>query len=85
MKFVTLEVSFEETLRRVTVDPSVDRVATRNPEVLRWHHDQFTNALPFLRATSATFDANNVSPDELAMRISRTLQESTTSEPSPGA
>ena len=75
-KYVTLDLSFEETLRRVTADPSDDRVATRNPAVLRWHYDRFVEARAFLSETTAIFDAEHLTPPELAVRIRAALVSS---------
>jgi shikimate kinase len=66
---VTLNVSWEETLRRVEADTSADRVATRNPDVLRWHHDRFVEALPFLRGRGTVLDGEHDTAQGVANSI----------------
>jgi len=63
---MALNVSWEETCRRVDADPSADRVATRRPRVLRRHHDRFTEALPFLREAGTVIDADHKTAQEIA-------------------
>src|SRR5438270_7523984 len=44
---VALDLSWEQTLRRVETDPSSDRVASRDPSTLRWLYEQFEKGRPF--------------------------------------
>jgi shikimate kinase len=66
---ITLRVSFERTLERVLADPDPGRVASRNPEVLRWLHDQFVAALEYLGANSTLVEADLESADGVVVRI----------------
>lgn len=66
---VTLHVSFNGVLRRVQADPDPGRVASRNPTVLRWLHDQYERALPYLRANSAVVDADTASMAEVVAHL----------------
>ncbi len=63
---LALDVSWEETCRRVDADPSEDRVATRSRDVLRWHHNQFTAALNVLRERFVVIDSDHRSPAAIA-------------------
>ena len=63
-RFVTLVVSYEEALRRVSGDPS--RGASRDPQFLKRLHSQFVEALPFLRAASLLVEAGQRTPREVA-------------------
>jgi chloramphenicol 3-O-phosphotransferase len=65
--FVTLAVSYEQTLVRVAGDPS--RGLSRDPQFLKRLHVQFVDALPFLRDCSLVVDADQLTPHELAERI----------------
>jgi tRNA uridine 5-carbamoylmethylation protein Kti12 len=66
-RFVSLVVSYEQALRRVSGDPS--RGASRDPEFLKRLHSQFVGALPFLRASSLVVEADRQTPGELAAWI----------------
>lgn len=66
-RFVSLVVSFEQALRRVSGDPS--RGASRDPEFLKRLHAQFVAALPFLRASSRIVEADRQTPGEIAACI----------------
>jgi hypothetical protein len=62
--FVTLLVSYDEALCRVSGDLS--RGASRDPQFLRRLHAQFVEALPFLRASSLLVEAGQRTPREIA-------------------
>ncbi len=66
-RFVTLVVSYEEALRRVSGDPS--RGASRDPQFLKRLHSTFVEALPFLRAASLLVEADQDTPREMAELI----------------
>ncbi len=68
----TLRVSFDCALERVAADPDPARVASRNPEILRWLHDQFVAALPYLNMHSTVVEANLESIDSVAAQIADT-------------
>jgi molybdopterin-guanine dinucleotide biosynthesis protein len=63
---VTLNVSYEETARRVESDPAVDRVDSRNPRILRRLYSGFSNALPFLTSSGLVIEADSLLPEEVA-------------------
>ncbi len=73
LRFVTLKVSFEQALHRAKSDPNTSRVVSRDAEVLRLLHEQFAEALPFLRASSLVVDADQLSPIELARSIAESV------------
>ena len=62
--FVTLNVSYEETLRRARADPG--RVTTSDPNFLRRLYGEFEGALPFVRGSSLMIEAGRRTPSELA-------------------
>lgn len=64
---VTLDVSYEQTLVRVSGD--MTRGLSRDPAFLRRMHEQYRAALPFLRSTGAILPADKPSPDEVAQSI----------------
>ena len=70
---VALDVSWDETLRRVQTDPNVDRVASRHPPTLRWLYNQFDDARPFLEAQAVLINAESASADDLAGDIVRAV------------
>lgn len=70
---VTLQVSFDQALERVQADPDPGRVVSRDPAVLRWLHNQYVEALPYLTATSLMVDAGSVPADEVADRIAESV------------
>lgn len=72
-RFVTLRVSYDETLRRVQADPAEDRVMSRDPRILEFLHAQYRAALPFLEANSLVIDADTLTPDEIAEAIENRL------------
>ena len=72
---VTLNVSFDGVQRRVQADPDPGRVASRIPAVLRWLHDQYENALPYLRANSTVMDADGVTLTEVVERLAALCSE----------
>jgi hypothetical protein len=65
--FVTVQVSFGVALERVQDDAG--RTFTKMPEVLRWLHDQFDLAFPYLSATGHVIDADRLSVDDVAAAI----------------
>lgn len=69
--FITLAVSYEQALHRVSGDPS--RGMSRDPQFLKHLHAQFIRALPFLRACSLVVDADELTPHKLAERIKDAL------------
>jgi thymidylate kinase len=69
----TLRVSFERALERVAADPDPGRVASRNPEVLKWLHDQFVTALPYLNLHSTVIEADLESIDDVAAQIAELI------------
>ncbi len=69
----TLRVSFDCALERVAADPDPARVASRNPEILRWLHDQFVAALPYLNMHSTVVEANLESIDSVAAQIAELI------------
>jgi len=70
-RFVTLVVSLEEALGRVSGDLS--RGMSRDPQFLKRLHSQFVAALPFLRASSLLVEADQQTPRELAELIRNTV------------
>jgi shikimate kinase len=66
-RFVTLEASYEQALRRVSGDAS--RGMSRDPQFLKRLHAQFLEALPFLRACSLVVDTDQQTAAELAKTI----------------
>ena len=64
--FITLDVSYEETLSRTQEDPSPGRVTTRDPKTLQRLYGEFEAALPFLRESSLVVGAGRRTPSELA-------------------
>lgn len=66
-RIFTLQISYEEALRRVPHDGG--RVASRNPTILKRLHESFAEALPFLRDATVVIDAESQEPHELAARI----------------
>ena len=60
----TLLVSYEEALRRAQRDSW--RTASRDPEFLKWLHDNFVKALPYLESASVLVRADDRTPKELA-------------------
>jgi shikimate kinase len=70
-RFVTLVVSFEQSLARVSGDSS--RGASRDPQFLKRLHSQFVEALPFLRASSLLVEADRQTPREIAQLIRDTV------------
>lgn len=66
-RFVTLMVSFDKALSRVSGDLS--RGMSRDPQFLKRLHSQFVAALPFLRASSLLIEADQQTPRELAELI----------------
>jgi hypothetical protein len=67
VKYVTLKVSYDETLRRVQGD--VSRKTSRDPEFLKRLHDGFENALPYLKSVSVIVHAEKQTPEEIAELI----------------
>ena len=68
-KVVALNVSYEETVRRVEADPAADRVLSRDPKVLRYLHSRFVEALPFLVNVGFVIDADALTPLDTARAI----------------
>ena len=66
---ITLEVSYEETLRRAQADRNPRRVTTRDPNSLQRLYGEFERALPFLRGSSLVVEAERRTPSELAELI----------------
>ncbi len=69
VEIVAMQVSFERALERVTADPEPQRVASRNPDILRNLHQEFVAALPYLRMHGLVIDADLHSVDGLAAHI----------------
>jgi len=69
VRLVALDLSWDETRRRVDADASADRGVTRDERVLRWHYGQFTAALPFLHANGVVVDGENGSAEAIARSI----------------
>ena len=63
-EYFTLLVSYEEALRRARGDPR--RGASRDPKFLKWLHDNFVKALPYLESASVLVRADDRTPKELA-------------------
>jgi shikimate kinase len=72
---VTLQVSFDCALRRVQADSDPGRVASRNPVILRWLHDQYVAAIPYLSQCSTVVDANEVLIQDVVDRITELVIE----------
>ena len=66
-RFVTLMVSYNEVLKRVSGDLS--RGMSRDPQFLKRLHQQFVAALGFLRDSSMVVEADHRTPSELAESI----------------
>jgi hypothetical protein len=69
--YFTLLVSYEVVLGRVQGDPA--RGASRDPEFLKWLHDNFLRALPYLESASVVLRADDPTPEELAALMVDTL------------
>jgi len=69
VRLVAIDVSWDETRRRVDADPSPDRVMTRKVEVLKWHHDRFTASLPFLHENATVVDGEHGTPEDVALAV----------------
>lgn len=67
LTFVTLDVSHEQTLVRVSGDPT--RGLSRDPAFLRRMHAQYEAALPFLRSVGPVIPADTAPPEALAEEI----------------
>ncbi len=67
LRFVTLDVSYEQALVRVSGDPT--RGLSRDPAFLWRMHQQYLAALPFLRSAGPVLAADEPSPEELAEAI----------------
>jgi predicted kinase len=67
LQFVTLDVSYEQTLARVSGDPT--RGLSRDPAFLRRMHEQYRVALPFLRSVGPVIPADTALPEALAEEI----------------
>ena len=63
-KYFTLLVSYEEALRRARGDST--REASRDPKILKWLHDNFVKALPYLESASVLVRADDQTPKDLA-------------------
>lgn len=64
-----LDVSWDETLRRVRGDPNRYRVGPPNSAVVRWHYDAFARSRPWLRDMGVVVAADKRTPEELARTI----------------
>jgi hypothetical protein len=80
-RFVTLDVSYPEALRRVRADPDTSRVGSRDPQVLRFLHAQYMAALPFLNSSSVVVDADRSTAQELARSIAGTVPAGLEADP----
>ncbi len=67
LRFVTLDVSYEQALARVSGDPT--RGLSRDPAFLRRLHDSYLAALPFLREVGPVIAADLGSLEQLAESI----------------
>lgn len=65
--FATLDVSYERALAHVAGDST--RGMSRDPDFLKHLHEQFRQALPYLRASSLILDADSRTPGELAAEV----------------
>ena len=66
-----VNVSYAEALRRVGLDPS--RGASKDPVFLSRLHQDFVDALPFLRRTATVLDAEYADPNSLAAEVASLL------------
>jgi hypothetical protein len=62
-----LNLSYDETLRRVSLDPS--RGDSKDPVLLRQFHSAFVAALPFLETAATVLSAERAPVAELAARV----------------
>jgi shikimate kinase len=65
--FFTLKLSYEPALKRVQGDPS--RGASKDPAFLKWLHESFAQALPFLEAESVVVDTDELTQDQVVARL----------------
>jgi thymidylate kinase len=72
LRIFTLKVSYDETLCRVRGD--TERVASKEPLLLRQLHDMFVGALPYLQQQTTVIDAERKGPDELAQLVAAQLE-----------
>jgi hypothetical protein len=66
LHFVSLRVSYRETLRRAQADPT--RGLSKDPDFLRPHIDSYIAKLSELRLTDLIVDTETATPDENSSR-----------------
>jgi hypothetical protein len=71
--FFTLRLSYEQAFKRVQGDPS--RGASKDPATLKWLHEYFAQALPFLAAHSIVIDTDDLAQDEVVARLMAAIGE----------
>jgi hypothetical protein len=71
--FFTLKLSYERALERVQGDPS--RGASKDPAFLKWLHENFAQALPFLEAKSVVVDTDKLTQDQVVARIAALISK----------
>lgn len=69
--YFTLLVSYEMALRHALGDPA--RGESKDPKFLKWLHDNFVKALPYLESASVVLRADDRTPEELAALMVDTL------------
>lgn len=72
--FVTLDVSFEESYRRVQADPHPDRVVSRDRGWLQDRHAETRPLVALLPPSEPIFQTDGRDPEELAREIATTLK-----------
>ncbi len=71
--FFTLSLSYEHALKRVQADPT--RGASKDPAFLKSLHEDFAQALPFLKAASIVIDTDHLTQDEVITRLIDVMSE----------
>ena len=71
--FFTLKLSYERALKRVQGDPP--RGASKDPAFLKWLHESFAQALPFLEAESVVVDTDELTQDQVVARLAAQISK----------
>jgi hypothetical protein len=71
--FFTLKLSYERALQRVQGDRS--RGASKDPAFLKWLHENFAQALPFLEAESVVVDTDELTQDHVVARLAAQISK----------
>ncbi len=72
-RFVTLDVSFAESLGRVRQDPDLGRLRSRDEAWLAERHAISTELMESVRATDVVVDTDNKDVDQVASEVALAL------------